>query len=244
MVGAVPDPQPKKVKVNAMAKYEIVRSCGHEETVNLLGPIKGREFKANAESRKLCACCFRAKLAADNAAHAQASRAAGLPALTGTEKQIGWAESIRAQIAVKIDNLRTKLDAQMGVAQQAETRRNIQIGIDILDKLMSRTSAVAWIDRRFESYDYQWLVAEVKAKIDTLAQSGSSSGSGDDDQTPPAPPASSAANYPTPKASKASLGAIMRRAWAIARDAVAKFGGLIREYLSAAMAQSWAECRA
>lgn len=38
--------------------------------------------------------------------------------------------------------------------------------------------------------------------------------------------------------------AVMIRAWVVAREAVAKFGGKAREYIAAALKQAWAEARA
>jgi hypothetical protein len=75
-----------------MAKYYITHSCGHEATHDLLDPINGRESRAAWLEKQPCMDC---KRAAENAAAKEAN--AGLPALEGNEKQIAWAESIRAK---------------------------------------------------------------------------------------------------------------------------------------------------
>ena len=60
-----------------MAKHLIKRACGHEETVNICGPVKDRDRTAEYESTRLCFECYRAER---DAASAQAAADSGLPA--------------------------------------------------------------------------------------------------------------------------------------------------------------------
>ena len=82
-------------------KYDVTYACGHEGEVELFGPSRVRQQKIRSiEKYELCPECA-AKKRAEDAAKAAAENAANdLPALTGSEKQIAWAEQIRAQ-AVK-----------------------------------------------------------------------------------------------------------------------------------------------
>ena len=41
-----------------------------------------------------------------------------------------------------------------------------------------------------------------------------------------------------------STGALLRRAWGLARDGARRFGGTVRAYLAEALRQSWAEAKA
>lgn len=47
-----------------MAKYQIERSCGHTETVNIGGRVKDRDRKAEWEAGRLCWDCYRKERAA------------------------------------------------------------------------------------------------------------------------------------------------------------------------------------
>ncbi len=90
-----------------MAKYEIEFSCGHTDTIQLYGKTSEREsYLEWAKDNKLCPECW---AAAKQKAREEASEQAaqentefGLPALTGTEKQVAWAETIRKEKAQHI----------------------------------------------------------------------------------------------------------------------------------------------
>lgn len=83
-----------------MAQYSITYSCGHTGTVNLIGPHRDRDRKIKwFEETGLCPECWAEKVAADKAEQlrkiTELNSGAGLPALTGTERQVAWAEKIR-----------------------------------------------------------------------------------------------------------------------------------------------------
>lgn len=82
-----------------MAWWNISHSCGHEERVQLYGPGADRERKAEWMESRPCPACWRAQKDADRAAEneraASLSGEIGFPALTGSEKQVAWAQSIR-----------------------------------------------------------------------------------------------------------------------------------------------------
>lgn len=124
-----------------MAKYEVTRSCGHVETVDLYGPRKNREWRLeNVEAEKLCEECYKAKLAEErelaNKQAAEAAQAQGLPKLEGTEKQVAWAETIRQEVLTAIDDYILE--------DEAKDPRVIEI----VNHIKSKTSASWWIDRR------------------------------------------------------------------------------------------------
>jgi hypothetical protein len=50
-----------------MAKYDVIRICGHIEVVQLIGKMSVREWRLeNVEPNKLCFECWEAKKIADN----------------------------------------------------------------------------------------------------------------------------------------------------------------------------------
>jgi hypothetical protein len=132
-----------------MAKYTITRSCSHTEEVQIYGTNSHgeRTRQAEYEATKLCRECYlAAQQAKRDAAAAEAAQTAteqGLPELTGSEKQIKWALSIRAE---KLSELAATLaqvtvhnpttDAMLATAQQ---------------RLTAHTASSWWIDNRNET---------------------------------------------------------------------------------------------
>lgn len=108
-----------------MAKYNVTFSCGHEVEVELYGPQSDRKRKL--EFFRESALCRECEL---KAAKEYAERE-GLPPLTGTEKQVRWAETIRAE--------RIMDAAQVGQTPQEQ---------EALERLRNITSAGWWIENR------------------------------------------------------------------------------------------------
>ena len=95
-----------------MAKYKVTYSCGHESVVELFGKETEREKKLEwMRDIAVCPDCYKEQLKAerDEANKAAAERAAeqGLPVLTGTEKQVAWANTIRDKF---VSGVQTELD--------------------------------------------------------------------------------------------------------------------------------------
>lgn len=89
-------------------KAVVMRTCGHEEQVEVFGPRKDREWRLEREKEKLCTACWKAqqereraererKWAAARAEGAELAKQLGLPELQGTPRQIAWATEIRGQ---------------------------------------------------------------------------------------------------------------------------------------------------
>lgn len=105
-----------------MAKYSVTFSCGHTQTVELFGKNSERERKISWYERSgVCSDCYKAEQDAKRQANMDACKS--LPALTGTPKQIAWAEKIRAE----------KYDMFKGRG---------------FDYIANETSAAWWIDHR------------------------------------------------------------------------------------------------
>ncbi len=132
-----------------MAKYQITRTCGHVETVNIVGPGKDRPRKAAREANRLCHACYVAEQqAAAIAAAPEVS--ADLPALTGSAKQITWADALRASGIVELGTATDMFrDADYLAKFDDETRSTILRTVaDYEAEVTAETSAGWWIDRR------------------------------------------------------------------------------------------------
>lgn len=85
-----------------MAWYYGTYACGHEGRENIIGPTKNRQWIADRKFEGLCYECYQAKLEEErevaNKAAEEKAKEMGLPELTGTEKQVAWANTIRQEI--------------------------------------------------------------------------------------------------------------------------------------------------
>jgi len=82
-------------------EQQIIHACGHEQGHYLTGYDSQKERKAKWLKTTTCRDCFVAEKRADEVAAAALSSAAvshlALPPLTGTDRQIGWASTIRTK---------------------------------------------------------------------------------------------------------------------------------------------------
>jgi len=123
-----------------MAKYDVTcERCQSEFTVQLFGPHRDREWKLTNWTWICDECKEKMKVEASEEAAAEAE-ASGLPELTGTEKQIRWAEVIRLDLIKKID--------------EAVRRWNVSPGSVIehaVTGVKGQKSASYWIEHRYDS---------------------------------------------------------------------------------------------
>lgn len=138
-----------------MAKYDVTHSCGHEVTHQLYGKTKGfggRESRLEWLETQPCLECRdkeRAEQrAAESASAAEANQSAGLVALSGSEKQIAWAESIRRPV---IEHLRSVdgdpsiIDERLSETARGEIRDAIAL---LVAEVVEQAEAKWWIDNR------------------------------------------------------------------------------------------------
>lgn len=89
-----------------MAQYNVDHSCGHSHTHNLVGKHKQREWRLERLAHESCPACQEIERQAEherqNRVAAAASAALELPPLTGSEKQVAWATTIRVQFLDKL----------------------------------------------------------------------------------------------------------------------------------------------
>lgn len=124
-----------------MAKYEVAYSCGHTAEIQLFGKHTERENKiAWLEREGICPECHAKQQQAERAAAAAAAKEANaeLPTLEGSEKQIAWAETIRAKFNAELKEKGFRFE-------MAETDAKLK---NALDATLYNTSAKWWIDHR------------------------------------------------------------------------------------------------
>lgn len=102
-----------------MAKAEFLCAvCGNGvQAVGRNRADANRLAKWHEAEGHLCAACTTQQHAAENAVAAEANQSAGLPSLTGSEKQVAWAETIRAQILRDLERIAPIVAAYGSVTQ-------------------------------------------------------------------------------------------------------------------------------
>lgn len=148
-----------------MAKYTVTRSCGHEETVALIGKIKDREWRlGHVESEKLCSECYQIDLKCRreeaNREAAEAAKDNDFPALTGTEKQIPWAETIRVELITRMEEI--IIDRHYRAGNVTDLR-------DAIEHIKSgKTTAHWWIDRRYLVRDSDGIINLLNTELESI----------------------------------------------------------------------------
>lgn len=146
-----------------MAQYGVTHSCGHTHTHQLYGKHTERERRIAWLSTQDCPECretkFRAACEAENEAAAQTAEQQNLPLLTGSEKQVAWANSIRvrmlAALPAALETMRTKTakGAEKG-GIHADLAAAVNASADVFaGQMYLQGAAKWWIDNRDTSVD-------------------------------------------------------------------------------------------
>jgi len=142
-----------------MAKYTVTYADGVTGTVNIVGPVKDRQRKADWYSTRLSPEGYKKQQEElrqqENVEAKQKAESKELPKLQGSDKQIAWAEKIRIEYVDKLDDFISKTrsaDTAKGNLSPDEYSRYLQpindTAKDFRDKLLSKASASWWIDNR------------------------------------------------------------------------------------------------
>jgi hypothetical protein len=147
-----------------MAWYYGTYSCGHEGRVNVIGKVKDRQWKVDRHFEGFCAECWEIeKQKRFDEANAKAAAEAAemdLPELTGTDKQVAWANTLRQtwieQVQVQLKKDEEFLERQRERYPESERVPKAEKALNLFHEttdrlLLQETSAKFWIDNRFES---------------------------------------------------------------------------------------------
>ena len=140
--------------------YSGTFSCGHEGKVNIIGKAKDREWKIERAFSNMCPDCYKKWLEEEhqrkNKEAMEEAKEMDLPELTGTEKQIAWANTLRKKfidtVEDRIESLKTK-NAPKKTKRYQETLDHI---------LLTKTEAKYYIDKIEKNKDkedklYSWI---------------------------------------------------------------------------------------
>lgn len=131
-----------------MAKYTVHHICGHARLHDLFGKGAERERKLAWLATVDCPDCYRAAKEAEktakNEAAAKENKEAGLPELTGTPKQVAWAETIRGEKIKSVKAVLAKLDKSNALYAIVD---------GLVSEVINNPSAKYWIDNRDVKFD-------------------------------------------------------------------------------------------
>ncbi len=138
-----------------MSQYHIKFSCNHTEVRNIVGREKDRQGKADWMARGVCSDCYKAEKATERQKEQLAQMATAaqfvLADLAGSEKQIAWAEKIRAKMIADIETMKTKEISRFKAdkadqIEQAIFDLNLVVVGEVIIKIGAKTSATWFID--------------------------------------------------------------------------------------------------
>lgn len=134
-----------------MAQYTVKYACGHEGTINLFGSRRDRERALWGYERSLCPECERKAWSEANAEAAKKNAELGLPALTGSVKQVEWAELIRYRAYTQLSDVIN--DWGFNDPQMRELKPDrVQAATMAFNQFFSHDSARFFIDNRDREY--------------------------------------------------------------------------------------------
>lgn len=140
-----------------MANYKISYSCGHTEDKQLFGKEADRQrYIAWAQNGAVCSNCRASDKAA---AVADLEAEHDLPALTGSEKQIAWARTLRAE---RMGDFSKMIDQMRGRVKPGAETEFENTAASYMVQLAGQSAAKWWIDGR--DLTVQQLVAKAMGK--------------------------------------------------------------------------------
>lgn len=125
-----------------MAQYHITHTCGHDETVQIYGTnVHGeRERKAEWLESKPCRDCEREALRDENLG--------GAAELTGSDRQVAWANDLRAKAIAEVKHTLSKVDTTYATLPQEWKDAQRKSSEAIIAAMLAETSAKEIIEHR------------------------------------------------------------------------------------------------
>lgn len=160
-----------------MAWYYGTYSCGHEGRVDIGGPTKDRQRKADWKFSGLCPECYKKHLEEEkerqNQEAAEKSAEMELPELTGTEKQIAWANTIRVKKVSTVNAVIEKISKEME-KRGVDVIPGKNVGIKEISEAVDyfvcgHTDAKWWIEHRDDAVNLKEICKEHKKHLEDTA---------------------------------------------------------------------------
>lgn len=130
-------------------KYYGTYSCGHEGYVNLTGPHSQREWRLKNAFSGLCPECQNLEWMRKNEEAAEKSKKMELPELSGSPKQVAWANSIRMEFLEKIRVLLESIKSHKDDHRDCESFITEDLVYSSQEWLLgNKIDASYWIDTR------------------------------------------------------------------------------------------------
>ncbi|WP_070017076.1 hypothetical protein [Streptomyces nanshensis] len=147
-----------------MAQQRITFACGHIKTVQLSGPARQRESRARWLAESECLTCRNAQQDRERAEaserNAAANRAAGLPELEGSPKQVAWAETIRAEMLDEMARQKTRftelLEDEVS-RRRADVRKNQEQQLRCIETVLAALREIATARWFIDHHDDGWI---------------------------------------------------------------------------------------
>lgn len=132
----------------------ICADCGNEYRVQLYGKHTSRDWKVEHWNGVCEECLAKSRLEASEKAAAEAAET-GLPALTGSEKQVNWALTIRARKIKEIEEFladeKKFIEEEKSANALAEEDEANFLGWEkAFPEILKKETAKFWIDNRFQ----------------------------------------------------------------------------------------------
>lgn len=142
-----------------MAWYYGTYSCGHEGRVNIIGPFKDRQWKADREFSKMCPECWQKHVEKErerqNEEAAEKAKEMELPELEGSERQVAWANTLRQKLIDRFSKLAEDKAEVNKLNKLYELNVTAEDILKIRDYIITNiTSARYYIDNRDEYIAY------------------------------------------------------------------------------------------
>jgi hypothetical protein len=139
-------------------------SCGHEGRVNITGPTKNRDWIAEKKFSGLCPECYEKHLEEErekaNTEAAEKAKEMELPELTGSEKQVAWANTLRQKL---IDTVENKIET-FGTRKGG----SLKLINEIFNYILTNKTEAKWfIDNRYDFENVENFFRKIKEEMPT-----------------------------------------------------------------------------
>ena len=144
--------------------------CGHAGDFYVYGKGKTRDWQIrNAEATLVCPECYKKlveeKRIQKNEEALKLTEEMDLPKLSGSEKQIAWATTIRIDLLDKIqgrvDHASKREEAETDEEKKKLLRDHIELFVNFIEYFITSKTKASWfIDHRYETFDNLYSIEE------------------------------------------------------------------------------------